>query len=635
MHIAYYLLLFVIVRICFGIATFFWDLDALYFVVGVGIGVLLYDAKLLVGTNCQCNTNADIPNDQTALQICADIIEAARLRNQTKSIVPWTEVGDMNTACGLILKWSVVAARNGDPHAAVEALRQLASWGVETCQLQLVQQSVIAANTILRDHKGIYQWSSVDRENLLGYCKGHLGIIISMCYSSYRGTALSQLDRKLVAACMSIDRPGWALASSKHVHWVHTMAASETRPRAFVCTRFDVVGPRCKKLPSREDSYSDRPTTLERDCDIMEGVDPATATPNGNKWMSSDVYVLFTGTDAMSVHLRTNLMCAQTSFDRARDGYFVEGTAHFGFLDLHRELWQKLKPALEVALRNSTADAHIWLIGHSLGGALATLAAPAVRDLFPNHSVYVSTIGAPRVLDATARQAFAGLDDIIFNRYTLPYDLVPMAVPSLIGYKHVGYNYSLTPATLSRGQIWFSWLSIVTGMLLLALWVLVRQHLLLLLACVALLGSRCQGLFYHHRVDTYLDTLLRNTNAFADGHVPRLVEHCNCDHNDYATVRIASCFFGMLGDFGLGRLLRWMGKPRLANDGHEARQDQTCWFKSSFLLPFRLTASTFNWLWALAVKDGPNPLTDAEILVKVGEFLKDRNRKLRGFVAPG
>ncbi len=76
-------------------------------------------------------------------------------------------------------------------------------------------------------------------------------------------------------------------------------------------------------------------------------------------------------------------------------GYFISGRGevHAGFLDVYASLRESLLAAV-AALRGSS---RIFIAGHSLGGALATLAAPDIRSESSAHIEAIYTFASPRV----------------------------------------------------------------------------------------------------------------------------------------------------------------------------------------------------------------------------------------------
>jgi predicted lipase len=76
---------------------------------------------------------------------------------------------------------------------------------------------------------------------------------------------------------------------------------------------------------------------------------------------------------------------------------------HKGFVDAIAEIWDPLVAAVEAELKAN--DRPLWITGHSLGGALALLAAWLFRRRFiPVHEV--CTFGAPRIGNREACAAF-------------------------------------------------------------------------------------------------------------------------------------------------------------------------------------------------------------------------------------
>lgn len=121
-----------------------------------------------------------------------------------------------------------------------------------------------------------------------------------------------------------------------------------------------------------------------------------------------------------------------------RDG----GKVHRGFKDALDAIW----PTLEPKLTTLAAGRKVWFCGHSLGAALATLAADrfaATRG--------VCTFGCPRVGDATFAAAFNTRLANKALRYVNHHDVVTHVPPPLIfGYKHVDpVRFIATDGTIS------------------------------------------------------------------------------------------------------------------------------------------------------------------------------------------
>ena len=126
---------------------------------------------------------------------------------------------------------------------------------------------------------------------------------------------------------------------------------------------------------------------------------------------------------------------------------WTHGSVHGGFEDA----FSRIRPALEARLQSIARGRSVWFCGHSLGGALATLAA----HWWPGSSG-VCTLGAPRVGDP----AFAAAFDARFAgrswRYVNDNDIVPHLPPPLLGpfaYAHVAAPlYISERGTVSAAQ---------------------------------------------------------------------------------------------------------------------------------------------------------------------------------------
>jgi len=144
-----------------------------------------------------------------------------------------------------------------------------------------------------------------------------------------------------------------------------------------------------------------------KDCDDVPGRDQAVIIAN-----STDVIVAFRGTDQRA-DWGTNL-----SFVPAN--VLASEFTQPGFEDALDELWQPLQQELR--------DAHdkgrsIWLTGHSLGGALAVVAALRLLDEgVPVRGVY--TFGQPPAVNEARARALDGRIDNYY-RFVLHRDVVP------------------------------------------------------------------------------------------------------------------------------------------------------------------------------------------------------------------
>lgn len=96
---------------------------------------------------------------------------------------------------------------------------------------------------------------------------------------------------------------------------------------------------------------------------------------------------------------------------------------HMGFINALTDIWDSLYAAVETELKKS--DRPLWITGHSLGGALALLAAWLFKRKFVSvHQVY--TFGAPMVGNTLAMKAFDREFPGKIYRYVSQGDPVPL-----------------------------------------------------------------------------------------------------------------------------------------------------------------------------------------------------------------
>jgi triacylglycerol lipase len=122
----------------------------------------------------------------------------------------------------------------------------------------------------------------------------------------------------------------------------------------------------------------------------------------------------------------------------------VDARFHRGFLDALQMIWEPLLAAVQEAQK--AKDRPIWVTGHSLGGALALLAAWRLQRSFIEVQEIV-TFGAPMIGNEAASQAFAREFPGKIFRYVDMEDLVPhLPTISLIAN---AYSHCLTEVAMS------------------------------------------------------------------------------------------------------------------------------------------------------------------------------------------
>jgi hypothetical protein len=132
----------------------------------------------------------------------------------------------------------------------------------------------------------------------------------------------------------------------------------------------------------------------------------------------------------------TNTQVLLTPFDRAHPEW---GKVHSGFLDSFSRIEARTRDALK-SLNDERPGRAIWYTGHSLGGALATLAAARFGN-----ATGLYTFGCPRVGDHDFVNAFPSVPH--HARLTARGDPVPLVPASLlIPYEHIVPETPIEPA---------------------------------------------------------------------------------------------------------------------------------------------------------------------------------------------
>ena len=140
-------------------------------------------------------------------------------------------------------------------------------------------------------------------------------------------------------------------------------------------------------------------------------------------WNESDLIVAFRGTSSLRDWL--------TDSDTKRLNFDGIGHIHAGF----GHAWRAIEHTLLKRLRKVRRGQRIWVTGHSLGGALASVAAESMHPDYDIHRLV--TFGSPRVFSPKdARRIRWRMRSRIF-RVVHSNDMVP-TIPTFFRYRHVG-----------------------------------------------------------------------------------------------------------------------------------------------------------------------------------------------------
>jgi triacylglycerol lipase len=126
------------------------------------------------------------------------------------------------------------------------------------------------------------------------------------------------------------------------------------------------------------------------------------------------------------------------------------GNVHRGFLGAFNEVWNLADGPFKLIdeLQRSGVDKRLFITGHSLGAALAILAAASLAEhLYYPDGVYV--FGAPRVGDWRFVKALDARLYCQIWRLENNNDIVPRVPPWFFGFRHPGQRVYIT----SAGQI--------------------------------------------------------------------------------------------------------------------------------------------------------------------------------------
>lgn len=109
----------------------------------------------------------------------------------------------------------------------------------------------------------------------------------------------------------------------------------------------------------------------------------------------------------------------------------VVGDVHFGFYTQYKII----RDDIIAAVNSLPLDIDtIYIIGHSLGGALSAFYTLLIKSLFPKLNIYNITIGSPRTGNRMFAKQFKNINTL---RFIHGDDCVPHVPPAIFFFKHI------------------------------------------------------------------------------------------------------------------------------------------------------------------------------------------------------
>ena len=142
----------------------------------------------------------------------------------------------------------------------------------------------------------------------------------------------------------------------------------------------------------------------------------------------------------------------------------VSGKFHRGFWDSVEDVWKPLNDKFQDLQKQKKRP--LFITGHSLGGAMATIAAVRlIHEDRPFTSVY--TFGQPRALEKETAKIFNMKCKSRFFRFHNNNDIVTRVPAQLAGYSHVGsYLYISEEKEIYQSVgFWFKFIDHIDGFL--------------------------------------------------------------------------------------------------------------------------------------------------------------------------
>ncbi len=134
------------------------------------------------------------------------------------------------------------------------------------------------------------------------------------------------------------------------------------------------------------------------------------------------------------------------------DGLLPEGgKIHSGFYSLFKDSWDSVYEILKGHANDQKLeikDFKINLTGHSMGGAIANIAALCLSVREGAEDLHVATFASPRVFDSSAAEVYEECLGKNTIRVVNQSDFIPSLLLGSMGYKHVGEQLRISSSSL-------------------------------------------------------------------------------------------------------------------------------------------------------------------------------------------
>lgn len=160
-----------------------------------------------------------------------------------------------------------------------------------------------------------------------------------------------------------------------------------------------------------------------------------------DKKAQAEAWIFFTSDDGIIVSCRgtepTEMSDVLADLKAIPKKHPRAGRVHEGFYEYSTRIYSQILDTIRSERKNNE---NVYVVGHSLGGAMAVLIAESLAsDGIPVKEL--RTYGQPRVGNKKFRQHLEGCDIGAYIRYVNNNDIVPKVPPSFMSFVHGGKLY--------------------------------------------------------------------------------------------------------------------------------------------------------------------------------------------------